>query len=846
MHSSPVASYGTSLAAHRATLKPTLRVLSALMLTAGLASAAFAQQGMGTQDQRSQWGMSSQTATQGTTGGTDSGASGTTGMGGGEQSQRPVIRSGNSPSGQGNGNANGNGPGNANGNGNLPAARTEVEVPSTPNEFQVFVQESIGQPLPIYGSDFFLNGASAAGGGSPFAPIQNIPVTGDYALGPGDELLIRGWGAVDIDVRATVDRNGQISIPRIGTINLAGVKASQAEDVVHAAIGRVFKDFELSVTLGQLRSITVYLVGQSHRPGAYNLSSVSTLVSALFASGGPNPNGSLRHVQLKRGGRVVTELDLYAFLARGDKSGDFKLLDGDVIFIPPAKDYVALTGKVTSPAIYELKGPEESIGDLLSVAGGMPVVADPRRAFLERITPGKQQPRTVEEFALDAQGLQKTVRAGDVLTVLTMNSEFSNAVTLRGNVNQPVRQPFREGMRISDLIPNAAALLNRTSVRRQNEVLLTPSQRLQAERLRSANGAVRGTSAVRQRDDEEVRESSYTLASRIGQLTEQVNMDYAVIERVNRSDLSVTLIPFNLGNVLNNQGSTDNLPLQPGDIVTVFSVNDVRVPIAKRSVYVLIEGEVGKPGVYQMMQGDSLQSLVDRAGGLTPDAYLFGASFYREDVRKNQQENLEKLVRRLEAESNSSLSQTLQSQGAAADASSSAVQLRLQAAQLAQKQALERLRTVKATGRIALGLPIDNNNVVARLPAMKMENGDRLVVPNRPDYVYIFGSVNTESALVYRTNASVSDYLLQAGLSRGSDRDNVILLRADGSAQTNTSSWSNNVLSATVMPGDTIILPEKLDQETTWSAVVRNAKDFSQIFYQLGLGAAAIQVLRKN
>ena len=830
--------------------QPALRTLCALLLTAGLASAAAAQQ-----LQQQQQGM------QGMSGG--SGAFGSFGASGGSgdadsatsgPAQRPVIRSNSGGSASNSGNSNGNAA-----PGGMQAPRAEAEAPSTPNEFQLFVQESIGQPLPIYGSDFFLNGASAAGGGSPFAPIQNIPVNGDYALGPGDELLIRGWGSVEVDVRATVDRNGQISIPRIGTVNLAGVKASQAEDVIHSAIGRVFKDFELSVTLGQLRSITVYTVGQSHRPGAYNLSSVSTLVSALFASGGPNSNGSLRHVQLKRGGRVVAELDLYAFLARGDKSGDFKLLDGDVIYIPPAKDYVALTGKVTSPAIYELKSAEESISDLLAVAGGMPVVADPRRAFLERITPGSQQPRTVEEFALDAQGLQKKVRAGDVLTVLTMNSEFSNAVTLRGNVNQPARQPFRDGMRISDLIPNADALLSRMSVRRQNEVLQTPQQRLQAERLRTAGGArgfaggsagsVGGAPAAlgaRLRDEDSARESADTLAGRIGQLVEQVNMDYAVVERINRKSLTVELIPFNLGNVLNGRQTGDNLLLQPGDIVTVFSVDDMRVPVSKRSVFVRVEGEVGKPGIYQMVQGDSLQSLIDRAGGLTPDAYLFGSSFYREDVRKNQQDNLEKLVRRLEAESGSSLAQTVQSQGATADAASAASQMRLQAAQMAQKQALERLRTMKATGRIALGLPVDTNNVVARLPVLKMENGDRLVVPNRPDYVYIFGSVNTEAALVYRNGGSVSDYMLQAGLSRGSDRENVILLRADGSAQTNSSAWSNNVLSATVMPGDTIILPEKLDQETKWSAFVRNAKDFSQIFYQLGLGAAAIQVLRKE
>jgi protein involved in polysaccharide export with SLBB domain len=234
--------------------------------------------------------------------------------------------------------------------------------------------------------------------------------------------------------------------------------------------------------------------------------------------------------------------------------------------------------------------------------------------------------------------------------------------------------------------------------------------------------------------------------------------------------------------------------------------------------------------------------LLQRAGGLTYDAYLFGAAFYREDVRKSQTENLDKLVRRLEAESGAQLAQASQSLGASSDAAIS--QARILAAQQAQRQALERVRNIKPEGRIAMGLDPDLYNFVNKLPELRVQNGDRFVVTARPDFVYVFGSVNTESALLYKADQSVEQYLKVAGVSQSADRDGVILIRADGSAVTSTGSWGNPVLSAKVMPGDTIVMPEKLDREAGWSFFIRNTKDITQILYQLGLGAAAYKTLR--
>ena len=303
----------------------------------------------------------------------------------------------------------------------------------------------------------------------------------------------------------------------------------------------------------------------------------------------------------------------------------------------------------------------------------------------------------------------------------------------------------------------------------------------------------------------------------------------------------MTLIPFNLNNVLNDQKDPDNQLLQPGDVITIFSTNDLSVPISKRRITVRVEGEISKPGVYQAKPGDTLSTIIQRAGGLTHDAYLYGAAFYRDEVRRSQLENLQKLVKRLEAESNAALLQASQSTGASTNPT--AVQARVLAAQAAQKQAMDRIRNLKPEGRIALTQSPDLYNRIETLPEIRLQNGDRLVIPTRPDFVYIYGAVNTESALLYKSEQTVNDYLKLSGVTASADKNTAILLRANGSALTNTGSWSNTVLSTKVMPGDSIVIPDKLDLETTWSSAIRNTVDITQIFYQLGLGAAAIKVL---
>lgn len=252
-------------------------------------------------------------------------------------------------------------------NPNLTANRNlqPTTIPLPPEaltEFQKFVAGTTGEVLPIFGASLFRNVPST------FAPVEQIPVTPDYIIGPDDELRIRIWGQVNFNADVRVDRSGSVYLPQVGAIHVAGLPFSSLDQHLRTEIGRVFRNFDLTVDAGQLHSIQIFVVGQARRPGSYTVSSLSSLVNALFASGGPSTQGSLRHILLKRQGKTITDFDLYDLLVNGDKSKDAQLLPGDVIFIPPTGPQVALTGSVRHPAIYELHDDSTTVQQLLADA----------------------------------------------------------------------------------------------------------------------------------------------------------------------------------------------------------------------------------------------------------------------------------------------------------------------------------------------------------------------------------------------------------------------------------------------------------------------------------------------
>ncbi len=691
----------------------------------------------------------------------------------------------------------------------LPQARFAVVRKVEPNQFQNFVRASTGKLLPLYGFELF----DQPGG---YAPDASQPVPSDYVLGPGDEVHLQAWGAIEFTGAFTVDRNGQIALPKVGTINLAGVSVRNLEGVLQNHLGKVFTNFQLSANLGRLRSIQVYVVGQAQQPGTLRVSSLSTLVQAVFASGGPSVNGSMRNIQLKRAGRVLTTIDLYDFLARGDKSRDVPLQAGDVIVIPPAGPRVAVSGALDQAAIYELRAGSDTVGDVLALGGGVPALASTRRAVLERITPERTPARQVQDITLDSAGQRQVLRDGDVLTVLEISPAFGNAVTLQGTVAEPLRYPWFDGMKVLDLIPEREALITPDYYKRKN--LLVQSAR-------------------------PAKEAGGDVASRVRGLADQINWDYAVIERLDRKTLRTELIPFNLGKAVIQRDPAHNLTLLAGDVLTVLSQNDLRLPQDRQVRLVRVEGEVAAPGVYQTQPGETLPQLLQRIGGLTPQAYLFGTELNRESVRVRQQDNLDVLVRRLEAQAQSQASSVI----ANISGDNAAQSQLLQQQQQAQLQGqIQRLKTMRSNGRMALELDPRSRDM-AGLPGLPLEDGDHIVVPATPGFVAAFGSVNNENVFIYKPGKTVGDVMKTAGLTEDADPNHAFVLRADGTIVARRDRgglFGSSFDSLEMMPGDTVVVPAQVDRESRYNFVTRALKDWTQIFSNFGLGVAAIKTIK--
>jgi protein involved in polysaccharide export with SLBB domain len=510
----------------------------------------------------------------------------------------------------------------------------------------------------------------------------------------------------------------------------------------------------------------------------------------------------MRQIQLKRGGSTVTEFDLYDLLLRGDKSKDVQLLPGDVIYIPPVGGVAAISGSVNEPAIYELKG-TVTLGDLIQLSGGLSTTAEGRRVSVERIEDRKI--RKVDEFTLESEGLRRELKDGDLVRVYALSPKFENAVTLRGAVANPGRYPWRDGLRILDIIPD-------------RESLIVPGYWAQQNR----DGLVIG----QQRPRVDVRRTY-----------DEINWDYALIERLDYSDLTPLLISFNLGRAINEGDQSNNVPLRPGDIVTIFTKADFQVPIVRQTKYVRLEGEFNTPGIYQILPGETLRQLVGRVGGFTANAYLFGSEFTRASTREFQQKRLDEAIDFLEKEIQRTLAST--ASGAFEKEEVEAARVRAQG----QMQLITRLRQARATGRIVLELPIDQPQM-KDLPELALEDGDRFVVPSRPSTVAVVGAVYNQNAFIYRMDQVVSDYLARAGgPTKDADTRSIYVIRADGSVisqRQSSSFFGGGVTDELLTPGDAIIVPEDLEK---WR-FTKSLKDWTQILYQFALGVAGLKVLK--
>lgn len=722
-------------------------------------------------------------------------------------------------------------------------------VPEPPTEFQRFVQSSTGRLLPIFGSALFDRIPST------FAPSDRVPMSADYVVGPHDEIELRVWGQVNFNEHFSVDTAGDIFLPQAGRVSVSGVKFAELRDVLRSALGRIYRNFDLSVNMGQLRSMQIFVLGQARRPGTYMVSSLSTLVNALFASGGPSSRGSLRNVQLKRSGKVVTTIDLYDLLLQGDKTKDVPLLSGDIIFIPDSGPRVAIEGSVESPAIYELK-PGTTLGDVVSYAGGLALTAAGQRAIVERID-GHSALHS-EDVELTAGGFATHPVGGDIIRILSVVPRFENTVSLRGNVADPVRMAWRSGMKISDLIPNRESLLTRGYWHEHNELLnqdereatgsnkkadvtssssgekLSEGSRTYLEEARNTAG---GTSlaAATANVDAPIRE--FIRKNDVQPMAPDIDWHYAAIERLDSRNLTTHVIGFDLGKVVIDRDPSADMLLEPGDVVTIFSNADITVPKSQQTKYIRIEGEIKMAGVYSVGPGETLRDVVVRAGGMTPHAYLFGAQFTRESTRKEQQRRYSDFLDQLESDINQSAA-TLSGRIISAQQAGSADNT------VSNERALvARLRQTSATGRIVLDLEPDSSGTAA-IPKLPLENGDRFVVPSVPSTVNVVGMVYNQAAFLYASDLRLGDYLQDAGgPSRYADRWREFVIRADGSVvarEMRSRLFSSSFDSLRMYPGDTLVMPTNV----TRTSLLRSLTDWSQVIANFGLGAAAINVLK--
>ncbi len=684
---------------------------------------------------------------------------------------------------------------------------TRTVAPEPPNEFQSFVAATTGKMLPIYGERLFRNLPAA------FGPLDHGPAPGELLIGPDDELRIRIWGQVNFSANLRVSREGDIYLPKVGALHVAGMPFSAIPAHLRSAMARIYRNFELSVDLGDIHTIQIYVAGMAHQPGEYTVSALSSLVDAVFAVGGPSAAGSMRHVQLKRQNKVIADFDLYALLVHGDKSGDVQLQPGDVLYIPATGPQVALLGSVRQAGIYELRG-EESVAQLLATAGGATAIASGARLSLDRIE--DRERRRAMEVSADAAGLATPLTDGDIVRIDPIVSIYRNTVTLRGAVANPGHFVWHEGMRLSELLPERDALLKRDYWWQRTQLgLPTPQLSLPAV----SDGPPDKLAAV---------ESPGA----------QTNWNQAVIERLDPATMSTQLIPFKLGKLVLDHDQSQDLELQPGDVVTIFSQQSIQPPIGEQTVYVELSGEFAHPGIYSVSAGETLRSLTARAGGLTNRAYLYASVFTRLSTQADEQQQLDKYADQIEHQ--------MQRNGLGSeDADSGSGQQSGAGRQIASlnREMVARIREVRATGRVVLNMRPESSGVNA-LPEMHLENGDKLVVPFVPETIQVVGAVFNPQAFLSRQNARVGEYLHKAGgPNRDADSRRMFVLRADGSVvahDTGYSAFESNFKSLRLYPGDAIVVPEKeirpskLNQLMAWS----------QFFSQLSVSAFEVNALK--
>ena len=707
---------------------------------------------------------------------------------------------------------------------------------------------------------------------SSFAPVTNIPVGPDYVVGPGDQLYIYTWGRMNQSLSATVNRDGSIVVSGIEPLQVGGLTFSEAKKLIEGRMQQI-SGLNVHVTMGQLRTIQVLVVGAVSQPGTYTISPLSRVSNALIAAGGVAKIGSLRKVQLRRGNHTIKQIDYYNLLLRGDNSDDEYLQNNDIVFVPPIGPVVGVIGDVERPAIYELKG-RESLRQALRLAAGAGPFSNTERVQVLR---ADVQRRLI---ALDVDYKDNAVsfrlHDGDLVKVFHMQTIHEDTVVLTGNVRRPGEYQWHPGMTVSELIRMGDGVNFHTYFKYARvQRLIYPSLRRKIVPV-NLEAALRGTRAnadlmlqpLDQLDifnEDNLREApvvsitgevlapgTYALSPNT-RLSDVIYMAGGFKENADRAKIELVRTKVAGGQAHFVRMDVDYRPGRSGKPKSnplIDTKDQIYVSVASGwhpPWTVTVSGEVMRPGTYPIGRDDRLASLIVECGGFTPNAFPDGIVFTRASVQAVEQQRLNQSVQQMtQGLAQLTLSTQTGNQGPGQQNASAGAIIGLQSL-LAQAQ------TQQATGRMVVQmedlpqLQASSNNVL-------LVDGDKIAIPPKPASVSVLGSVNQPGSITAQTGWTVQDYLYRAGgPSPFSDTKLITVIKADGSAITQQSIdkehsfpfysvVSGGLMGMHLQAGDTIYVPP--DVETFIKT--QYWLDITSIISNTAQGLAIVALLAKN
>jgi protein involved in polysaccharide export with SLBB domain len=700
-----------------------------------------------------------------------------------------------------------------------------------------------------------------------FAPQVDVPVGPDYLINAGDRLVVTIWGSINGTFNLEVNRGGEVTLPKVGAVKVAGQRFDQLPALLTVVIGRVYKNFNLNVNMGKLRSIKVYVVGEVAAPGDYNVNSLSTVLSALSEAGGPTKNGSLRNIQIKRGGKLVETVDLYDFFLKGDKGKDIRLQPGDTILVPVIGPVAGIAGNVRRPAIYELKG-ENHLKELLALAGGINPSGYLQRVQLYRVE--AHDKKVVTDFNLDLKGDKGVdevaggiaIQDHDLVKVLPIDSVLHGYVRLNGHVLRPGDFALKPGMRVSALIgadnllpeyyTSAGQIIrlcppdqhpeviyfdvskalqggpgNDLELKEFDRVKIFARKEMEETPFVRVNGEVQRPGQKRFFENMTVRD----LLVQGGNVKLDAYLKNAEITRLKRSGDTVTSYSLQVDLEKAIKGGADNIKLEPFDELSVRRIPNWAEATER---YVILGGEFVFPGIYPIHKGERLSSVIRRAGGFTDLAYLKGVKFTRETIRRLQQQRMDEALVKAQEDIIKLQTKTAQTASSPEEvaASKSALEGLL--------QSVEVLKTKKAEGRVIVEIA-SLNDLKGSVYDLELQGGDNLTVPSDPGGVNIIGDVYNQNTVVSQRGKNVDWYLAQVGGPTGdADLSEVYVVKVDGSviSQKNSASFLfyNSFWGKKLDSGDTVLVPRQYEK-TAW---LRDIKDIAQILGNIAVTAGVL------